>query len=142
MQIYKDRCPFCGTYISITEASICPGCNAQIYYGPTDNINDRWSYYWPDRFQRDQAAKARDDRWAAQKAFDESPAGIEHARKIQKSLENQAGREGMEFLGVVLIVVLIPLVWFFGGHEWERFRLFGVPVFILGIILIVQNHFD
>ena len=42
----------------------------------------------------------------------------------------------MEFLGVVLIVVLIPLVWFFGGHEWERFRLFGVPVFILGIILI------
>ena len=48
MKVYNDKCPHCGTYISIPEATKCPGCMASIYWG-----GERSEYYWPSEEARD-----------------------------------------------------------------------------------------
>jgi hypothetical protein len=61
MNIYTDKCPYCGTYISIPDATICPGCLKQIYWGPgasneygRSNWND---YYYPSKESLDAQIK-------------------------------------------------------------------------------------
>jgi hypothetical protein len=147
MNIYQEKCPFCGSYIAIKDATICPGCNKSIYYGPYKSWGWgswvwHWGAYYPDKFQRDQAIKEQDEQYAAEKAFNESPEGIEYAKKQEEekcSREKQIKlKHNQRDMGIVLVCG-IPFVWFFGGHNWEHFGLIGWPALALGLFLIALS---
>ena len=107
MQIYTDRCPFCGTHIAIEDATLCSGCKSQIFYGPLAPPSyaspyaspdseilkvNRERYYWPNRHERDVALKAFRDFEAAQRAYWESPAGIEQTKRKWEEIEQNHER--------------------------------------------------
>jgi hypothetical protein len=52
MNIYLDKCPHCGTHISIPEATRCPGCMSSVYYGWYGNYPSGY-YYYPSEESRD-----------------------------------------------------------------------------------------
>jgi len=139
MNIYKDKCPFCGAFISISNASVCPGCNSRIYHGPTADIEDSWSYYWPDEYQRTQAGEARAKNFKSRRAFEESAEGIEYRRKLKEedlALKSKlVTKQYQANSGILLIFSIIP-VWFFGGHEWDNFGVYGWPALLLGSFLL------
>jgi hypothetical protein len=64
MNIYSDKCPHCGTYISIPEATKCPGCISSIYWGFTFDTpsHQRGYYYFPSAESRRDAQKGMDAR--------------------------------------------------------------------------------
>jgi hypothetical protein len=57
MNIYRDKCPHCGTYISIPEATRCPGCISSIYWGfsSDETVGGIFKYYYYP------SAESRDD---------------------------------------------------------------------------------
>ena len=129
--IYTDKCPFCGTHISIKNATICPGCSSSIYYD---------YYYYPSQGMLDEAIKnriAEEKYWGSkegQKRLKEKMANA--LEKSQEKIKTPINlKECLSGLGLLLLVS-IPFVWFFGGWEWDNFGGFGWPALIFGIIFV------
>lgn len=132
MNIYTDKCPHCGTYISIREATRCPGCSSSIY---------RYAFYY---YPSLEAVEAAEEAAAADLAYWNSEAGKEHNKRIeennQKKSEQQdqiQARNGMfDLLSTIglLSLISIPFVWMFGGYLWPHFGYYGWPSLGAGII--------
>ena len=144
--IYTNKCPFCGTYISIKDATLCPGCAKSIYYGPDPHWSwhkSTWDslsyYYYANKQERDQAIRnkvAVDKYWASEE-------GIKHAEEIrlnrlknQQEIQDAASSKSIKGLIGILLIFSIPVAWFFGGWEWDNFGKFGWPALIFGILFI------
>jgi hypothetical protein len=129
--IYTNKCPFCGTYISIEYATICPGCSSSIYYN---------YYYYPSQEMLDEAIKnriAEEKYWASEEGKKRIEENLENAR-IRSQEKNTVPLDlkgGLAGFGL-LILSSIPFVWFFGGWEWDNFGGFGWPALIFGIFFV------
>ncbi len=129
--IYTNKCPFCGTYISIENAIICPGCSSSIYYN---------YYYYPSQEMLDEAIKnriAEEKYWTSEEGRKRTEENIQNASKKyddnQRVLYWNTAKGGIG----VLLTFSIPFVWFFGGHEWENFGAFGWPALFFGVLFIL-----
>jgi hypothetical protein len=135
--IYTDQCPFCGTYINIKNAIVCPGCSNSIFYGPEQDwwSGSRYYYYYADRQSRDEAIrkkKAYEEFWASEAGIRiiEQKESERKRKKIRKSI--------FAFLGY-LNFFSIPVVWLLYGSKWKTFGWYGWPVLILSILFIFEK---
>ena len=147
MQIYRDKCPFCGTHISIENAVICPGCTLPIYYGP--GIKDfSGNFYYTNKRERDAVIANKIASEIAVKEYWESEEGKKRAARELADLQEECRKNNRAetvkriILHIVLyIFFLIPIagfVWMFlGGYEWDNFfEKFGLRALIVGIPII------
>lgn len=119
INLYKDKCPHCGTYISIQGATLCPGCRSEVYY--SDYL------YFPSQEYRD-----------------DNIGIISHTKAYnrEKYYGMVAEREKKGKVGALggAVIFSIPLVWiFFGGSNWENFGAYGWSALGLGIFLLISS---
>jgi len=153
MNIYTDQCPYCGTYIRIANATVCPGCSKSIFYGPDPNwsVNSRRSspghdysvpayFYFADKRSRDEAisnAVVVEQFWASEEGSRERTrrqAQEEFDRNNYVPISLQGG--GKTTIGWCLIGS-IPVAWFFlGGYKWDNFGWFFWLALISGILFL------
>jgi len=86
MNIYSDKCPNCGTFISIPDATKCPGCISSIYWDGR--------YYHSSAKSRDAQIQAEAARSAAAEASYKAYWNSEEGRKEQREQAVRWEKEG------------------------------------------------
>ena len=143
MNIYSDKCPHCGTYISIPEATRCPGCVSSIFYDgylyhPSKESVDA-------KINKDAVVEAyrrsEEGKKAGLEVLADNEAREKERQARQERREKMIDQSSLSCLVGMGVFVSIPIVWlFFGGHRWDNFGTYGWSALGVGIFLYIYFY--
>lgn len=107
MLFHKNKCSLCGSFVNINNATICPGCNSNIYWAPSIDDSNEYVYY-PSKNEADEA--------------------FEHARKLNEK------RDEIAFVMGAILAFAGLLIWgLLAGFSTTFLGCLGIVILVVGV---------